>query len=211
VLVTNNSVPLVDRKPTGRAAVFFDRDGVLAIPEFREGRSFAVRRLEDFALYADAEESVRRVKELGAVAVVVTNQPDVGNGLVGQAIVEEMHHRLRRMLPVDAVYACYHTRADGCACRKPKPGMLLAASNDLGIDLSRSVIIGDRASDVAAGREVGCRAIFIERGYRDEDSTGAAWVAASLTEAVDHLCAYFALANRDDIHLDRMGADAEIV
>lgn len=203
MLVTNNSVRLVDRKPTGRAAVFFDRDGVLAIPEFREGRSFAVRRLEDFALYTDAEVSVRRVKELGAIAVVVTNQPDVGNGLVGRAIVEEMHQRLRRMLPIDAVYACYHTRTDGCDCRKPKAGMLLTASNELGIDLSRSVMVGDRASDVAAGHEAGCRAIFIERGYRDEDSAGADWVAANLTEAVDLICAYFASA--------RMGTDAEIV
>jgi D-glycero-D-manno-heptose 1,7-bisphosphate phosphatase len=190
----------------GKAAVFFDRDGVLAIPEFRDGRSFAVRRLEDFAVYADALESVRRVKELGAIAVVVTNQPDVGNGLVGRAIVEEMHQRLRRMVPVDAVYACYHTRADGCACRKPNPGMLLAASRDLGIDLSRSVMVGDRASDVAAGHEAGCRAILIERGYRDEDSADADWVAANLTEAVDHVCAYFAAANCDDIHFGRSGS-----
>jgi len=208
-VVTSSGARVVGRKPTGRTAVFFDRDGVLAIPEIRDGRSFAVRRLEDFVVYPDAEESVRRVREMGAIAVVVTNQPDVGNGLVGKAIVEEMHQRLRRMVPVDAVYACYHTRADGCACRKPKPGMLLAASRDLGIDLSRSVMVGDRASDVAAGHEAGCRAILIERdGYPDEDSAGADWVAANLTEALDHICAYFAAANRDDIHLDGTGADA---
>jgi D-glycero-D-manno-heptose 1,7-bisphosphate phosphatase len=209
VVVTISGARVVGGKPTGRTAVFFDRDGVLAIPEIRDGRSFAVRRLEDFAVYPDAEETVRRVREMGAIAVVVTNQPDVGNGLVGKAIVEEMHQRLRRMVPVDAVYACYHTRADGCACRKPKPGMLLAASRDLGIDLSRSVIVGDRATDVAAGHEAGCRAILIERGdFRDEDSAGADWVAANLTEALDHICAYFAAASGDDIHLDGTGADA---
>lgn len=198
-MLANNGARLVGRRSTGRAAVFFDRDGVLAIPEFRDGRSFAVRRLEDFAIYPDAEDSVRRVKEWGAVAVVVTNQPDVGNGLVGRDIVEKMHERLRCMVPVDAVYACYHTRADGCACRKPKPGMLLTASNDLSIDLSRSVMVGDRASDIAAGHEAGCRTIFIERGYRDENSAGADWVAASLAEAVDHICAYFAAVRGTDI------------
>jgi D-glycero-D-manno-heptose 1,7-bisphosphate phosphatase len=196
VVVTGSSARHVGSK----AAVFFDRDGVLAIPEFRDGRSFAVRRLEDFAVYPDAQESVRRVRELGAIAVVVTNQPDVGNGLVDRTVVEEMHRRLRRMVPVDAVYACYHTRADDCACRKPKPGMLLAASNDLDLDLSRSVIIGDRASDLAAGREAGCRTILIERGYLDEDLTGADWIAADLTEAVDQISAYFAAARRGNLH-----------
>jgi D-glycero-D-manno-heptose 1,7-bisphosphate phosphatase len=186
-------------------AVFFDRDGVLAIPEFRDGRSFAVRRLEDFALYADAQASVRRVKELGAIAVVVTNQPDVGNGLVSRVVVEKMHDCLRCTLPVDAVYVCYHTRADGCACRKPRPGMLFAASTDLGIDLSRSLMIGDRASDVQAAHEAGCRAIFIERGYHDEDAAGADWVVSSLTEAVDHICTYFTACYGDDIHPERSG------
>lgn len=202
----NDNAWLIDKRSTGRAAVFFDRDGVLAIPEFRDGRSFAARHLADFAIYPDAQESVLRIKNLGAIAVVVTNQPDVGNGLVGQAVVEGMHERLRRMVPVDAVYACFHTHADGCACRKPKPGMLLDASNDLDIDLSRSVIVGDRASDVAAGHEAGCRAVFIERGYRDEDSAGADWVAANLTEAVDHICAYFAATYHDDIHFGRSGS-----
>jgi D-glycero-D-manno-heptose 1,7-bisphosphate phosphatase len=206
VVITNGGARLVDRKPTGRAAVFFDRDGVLAIPEIRDGRSFAVRRLEDFAVYADAQESVERVKELGAIAVVVTNQPDVGNGLVARAIVEDMHQRLRLMVPVDAVYACYHTRADDCGCRKPKPGMLLAASNDLGIDLSRSIMVGDRATDVAAGQVAGCRAILIARGHDDEGSAGADWVVANLTEAVDHICAYFATGYRDDNHIVRSGS-----
>jgi D-glycero-D-manno-heptose 1,7-bisphosphate phosphatase len=186
--------------------VFFDRDGVLAIPEIRDGRSFAVRRLEDFALYADAQESVRRVKALGAIAVVVTNQPDVGNGLVTRQVVEHMHQRLRLMVPVDAIYACYHTRADNCDCRKPKPGMLLAASNDLGIDLSRSVMVGDRVSDVAAGHEAGCRAVQIARGDTDEDTAGADWIAANLTEAVDHICAYFAASGNNEIQFERSGS-----
>jgi len=190
----------------GRPAVFFDRDGVLAIPEIRDGQSVAVRRLEDFTVYAEAHESVRRAKALGAIAVVVTNQPDVGNGLVGLEIVEAMHQRLRVLVPVDAVYACYHTRADNCGCRKPKPGMLLRASNDLGIDLQRSIMVGDRTSDVAAGREVGCRTILIARASRDENSAGADRVAANLNEAVDHICEYFAAGHRNDKTIERSGS-----
>ena len=84
--------------------------------------------------------------------------------------------------------------------------MLLAASNDLGIDLSRSVMVGDRATDVAAGHAAGCRAILIARGYCDEYSAGADWLAANLTEAVDHICAYFAAGYRDDNHIERSGS-----
>ena len=205
-MITNGGARLVDGKQAGRAAVFFDRDGVLALQETRDGGSFSVRRLEDFAVYPDARESVGRVKALGAIAVVVTNQPDVGNGLVGKTTVEDMHQRLRQMVPVDAVYACYHTRADNCGCRKPRPGMLLAASNDLGIDLSRSVMVGDRATDVAAGHEAGCRTILIARGGCNENSAGADWVASNLTEAVDHICAYFTAGYRDVEHLERSGS-----
>ncbi len=203
--ITVGDTRIVGGKPMDSAAVFFDRDGVLAIPEIRDGRSFAVRRLEDFAVYADAQESVRRVKALGAIAVVVTNQPDVGNGLVGRAVVEAMHERLRLMVPVDEVYACYHTRADNCGCRKPKPGMLLAAAHDHGIDLARSVMVGDRASDVAAGQRAGCRTILIAAHCRDEDSAGADWVAANLTETVDYICAYFAAGYRHDTYVGRSG------
>jgi D-glycero-D-manno-heptose 1,7-bisphosphate phosphatase len=84
--------------------------------------------------------------------------------------------------------------------------MLLAASNDLGIDLSRSVMVGDRATDVAAGHEAGCRTILIARGHDDEDSAGADWVVANLTEAVDHICAYFATRYREDHRIERSGS-----
>ncbi len=104
------------------------------------------------------------------------------------------------MLAVDAVYACYHTRTEHCECRKPKPGMLLSASHDLGIDLSRSVMVGDRASDLTAGHEAGCRTIFIERGYHDEDPTGADWVTTSLSEAIDNIRAYWSASHDDEAH-----------
>ena len=109
----------------GRPAIFLDRDGVLVIPEFRDGRSYAPRKLLDFRIYSGAAESAGRLKDAGYTLVVVTNQPDVGNGLVDRSVVEEMHQKLRASVPVDAVEVCYHTTADNCDCRKPKPGMLL--------------------------------------------------------------------------------------
>ena len=166
-----------------RPAVFLDRDGVLSVPEFRDGRSFAPRRLADFRLYDDAAAAVARLKAAGFCLVVVTNQPDVGNGLVARATVEEMHRRLAARLPLDAIEACYHGRADECDCRKPKPGMLRRAAQRLGIDLARSFMIGDRASDVEAGRAVGCTTIFIDLDYVEPKPEQADFTARSLAEA----------------------------
>lgn len=167
-------------------AVFLDRDGVLSIPEFRDGRSFAPKRAADFRLYPDAAASVARLKAAGYLTVVATNQPDVGNGSVARSEVEAMHAMMQAALPLDAVKVCYHRQGDGCACRKPAPGMLHSAATELGLDLPASIMIGDRASDVEAGRAAGCGTLFIDRGYTAEEApTGQAATVASLAEAVE--------------------------
>lgn len=168
-------------------AVFLDRDGVLVIPEFRDGRSFAPKRIEDFRFYPDALNSVRSLKAAGYKVVVVTNQPDVGAGTVDRAIVEAMHDRLLRELPVDAVEVCFHTRSDDCGCRKPKPGMLLHAARRLSIDCRASFMVGDRASDVEAGRAAGCRTVFVDLGYRNEKPDRPDHVVSSLAEATNYI------------------------
>jgi D-glycero-D-manno-heptose 1,7-bisphosphate phosphatase len=154
-------------KGTARA-VFLDRDGVIVTPEFRDGRSFAPRTLDAFRLYESAPKCLRSLKEAGFLLVVVTNQPDVGNGLTPLATLEEMHRRMREALPIDDVRVCTHTRDEGCSCRKPRPGMLTNAANALGIALDRSFMIGDRESDVAAGRAAGCQTVFIDLDYAAE-------------------------------------------
>jgi D-glycero-D-manno-heptose 1,7-bisphosphate phosphatase len=175
---------MVSAGPLERA-VFLDRDGVLTVPEFRDGRSFAPRRLEDFRLYDGAVDAVRLLKAGGFRLIVVTNQPDVGYGRIPLDTVEEMHRRLADLLPIDSIEACYHRHDEECDCRKPKPGMLRRAAARHGIDCACSFMVGDRASDVAAGRAAGCRTIFIDLGYRDEHSGGADFVVKSLGEAAE--------------------------
>jgi D-glycero-D-manno-heptose 1,7-bisphosphate phosphatase len=164
-------------------AVFLDRDGVLTIPQFRDGRSFAPRRLTDFRVYEEAGRSLAALREAGFRLVVVTNQPDVGNGLVDRAVVEAMHSRLTELLPVDAIEVCYHRQSDYCECRKPKPGTLRRAAERLGVDCPGSFMIGDRASDVEAGRRAGCRTVFIDLGYVDEHPVAPDFVVSSVGEA----------------------------
>lgn len=170
-------------------AVFLDRDGVVVIPEFRDGRSYAPRRLKDFVLYPDAAFELERLRRAGFVLVVVTNQPDVGNGLTERSVVESMHETLLSQLPVSAVKVCFHSQRDGCRCRKPEPGMLLEAADEFGIDLSQSFMVGDRASDVAAGHRVGCETVFIDLGYDEAPPSAPFHRVLSLKEAVDRILA----------------------
>ncbi len=173
-----------------RRAVFLDRDGVLSVPEFRDGRSFAPLRLEDFHLYPDAVDGVARLKSAGFTVIVVTNQPDVTTGKLSPDVLDAMHAQLSRTCDIDAIEVSVATRADPDRRRKPYPGMLLDAAAVWDIDLAASFMVGDRASDIACGRAAGARTVFIDLGYAaeaaptDQDAT-----VASLSEAVDWICA----------------------
>jgi D-glycero-D-manno-heptose 1,7-bisphosphate phosphatase len=171
-------------------AIFLDRDGVIVIPEFRDGRSFAPTRLEAFQFYPDAFESLSRLKAAGYKLVVVTNQPDVGKGLVSVDTINEMHRRISQALPIDRIEMCPHAQFEACDCRKPKPGMLLNAARHCGIDLAASVMVGDRSSDVEAGRAAGCKTVFIDLDYVSELKPASPdYTVHSLAEAADVILA----------------------
>jgi len=176
---------MVSRARGLRPAVFLDRDGVIVIPEFRDRRSFAPRRLEDFKFYPEAAASLHRLKRAGFLLAVITNQPDVGNGLISRSEVDAMHETRARELPVDAVKACFHRQDEHCDCRKPKPGMILEAARELGIDLGKSFMVGDRGSDVEAGRAAGCSTVFIDLGYAELAPDAPDYVVHSIREAAD--------------------------
>lgn len=167
-----------------RRAVFLDRDGVLNRPDVRDGRPYAPRRLEDFEILPDAPGALAALSAAGYLLVVVTNQPDVGNGLVKRQVVEAMHAHMRAVLPIDATKVCYHRQTEECTCRKPRPGMLLEAGVELAIDLTASVMVGDRWSDVAAGRAAGCLTVFVDRNYDEPRPEAPDAIVGSLGEAV---------------------------
>ena len=167
-----------------RPAVFLDRDGVLNRALVRDGRPRAPRSVDQFELYPDAADACRRLHALAYAVVVITNQPDVARGELDEEVVEAMHAELHRELSVDAIYSCFHDDGDACDCRKPAPGLLLAAAGDLGIDLSRSIIVGDRWRDVEAGRRAGCRTVLVDRHYRERLADTPDFVASGLAEAV---------------------------
>ncbi len=165
--------------------MFFDRDGVLNYSEVRDGKPYAPRSLETFKIEPSAAEALSRVKSAGYRVIVVTNQPDVGNGLVERREVDAMHDRLRAELPLDDIRACFHSQRANCACRKPAPGMLIDAAADWNLALRRCVMVGDRWSDVAAGKAAHCRTVFIDRGYKEPNHEMPTVSVHTLSEAVD--------------------------
>ncbi len=147
-------------------AVFLDRDGVLNRVLIRDGMPFGPMTLADFAIVPGAAEDVRRLKAAGYKALAA------------------MHAKLRAEVPVDAIYVCPHSDEDGCACRKPRPGLLLSAARELGVDLTRSYMVGDRWRDVEAGKAAGCRTVFVDNGYREPLRTPPDRTVGGLREAV---------------------------
>lgn len=170
-----------------RRAVFLDRDGVIVRSKIINGKPYAVRRLEEFRLLPGAKAAIAALHRAGFLVIVVTNQPDIGNGLVDVETVEAMHDRLRRELAITDIEMCPHAQAEHCGCRKPKPGMLIGAARRYGIDFSRSFMIGDRCGDILAGAKAGCYTVFLNRGYDACQVLEPDRVVRSLPAAARHI------------------------
>jgi D-glycero-D-manno-heptose 1,7-bisphosphate phosphatase len=169
-----------------RPAVFLDRDGTLNIPVVRDGKPYAPERLEEFLLIKGVPEACRGLKAAGYALVVATNQPDVGRGKVAQSVIESMHARLLELIPeIDRVEVCYDPgQGENSRRRKPEPGMVLDAAAALGIDLSRSWMVGDRWRDVDCGHNAGIRTIFINFGYLEKFNLKPDYTVESFQDAV---------------------------
>lgn len=145
-------------------AVFLDRDGVIC-----ENRPDHVKSWSEFHFLPGALLAMRRLAATPFRIVVVTNQAIIHRGTVPASTVEEIHERMARAVRrfggrLDAIYYCPHRPEEGCPCRKPKPGLLLQARRDLGIQLEGSYLIGDALTDVEAALAVGCQPILVRTG-----------------------------------------------
>ena len=168
-----------------RRAVFLDRDGVINRAIVRGGKPYAPRSIDTLEILPGVADALQQLRNAGFLNVVITNQPDVGAGEVAQTAIEAMHAYLRNRLALDAVRVCYHTQLQNCDCRKPKPGMILSASRELGIDVSRSFLVGDRWRDVGAAHAAGCTALFIDYRYSEKAPDKPYLAVNSLAEAAE--------------------------
>jgi len=139
-------------------AIFMDRDGtVMADVGYP-------RQPDDVELLPGAAETLARLRALGFKLIVVSNQSGIGRGLVTADEAAAVHKRFVAELrahgvELDGAYYCPHSPEDACTCRKPLPGLIEQAARELGVDLADSFMVGDKESDVEAGRRAGCRTI----------------------------------------------------
>ncbi|MCK9273524.1 MAG: D-glycero-beta-D-manno-heptose 1,7-bisphosphate 7-phosphatase [Syntrophales bacterium] len=173
-------------------AVFFDRDGTL-----NEDMGY-LSNLDQLRLYPCAGKAVRLVNEMGMKAVVITNQSGIARGYFDEEFVITLHEKISELLEsegarIDRFYFCPHHPEEGkgpykidCFCRKPKPGMLLQAAEDINIDLARSFMIGDMIKDIEAAENAGAKGILVKTGYGREIMSfpEAAYVAEDVLDAV---------------------------
>jgi D-glycero-D-manno-heptose 1,7-bisphosphate phosphatase len=170
---------------SARRAVFFDRDGVLNTAVVRDGKAFSPRRAADLHIERAAPAAADRLRAEGFLLFAVTNQPDVARGTLAPTELETMMRTVAGTLMLDDWRACTHDDADGCACRKPKPGMIADLAARWNVDVAGSFMVGDTARDVGAGRAAGCTTVLLRRPYnRDVDGDV---VVHTLGEAVERI------------------------
>jgi D-glycero-D-manno-heptose 1,7-bisphosphate phosphatase len=156
---------------SGRPAVFLDRDGTLS-----EERGY-IDRLELLEIFPWTSDAIRLLNRAGFVVVVITNQSAIGRGIIDLPFLQTVHdafdrHLARSGARVDRYYFCPH-HPDArlpefrmvCRCRKPEPGMIEQATTELGLDPSRSFMVGDRLIDVACGHAAGVRSVLVRSGH----------------------------------------------
>lgn len=181
-----------------KTAIFLDRDGVI---------NHEVNHLsapKQFKLIAGVGKAIKRVNQAGFLVVVITNQPVVARGDISEDELLEIHNKLDTMLGgdgayIDRLYYCPHHPDSGfngevvelkvvCDCRKPKPGLLLQAAEDMNISLQDSWMVGDSSADMLAGEKAGVQTILVKTGYAGKDgkyNVNPDFIVDDLSEAVD--------------------------
>ena len=165
-------------------AIFLDRDGVINKIFIKNNLPFSPPSFDLLEILPGVKESIKRLKKLNFICLLVTNQPDVSRGKIEKKTVIKMNNYLKDEIKLDDIFVCYHDDQDNCKCRKPKPGLLLEASKKWNVDLTKSYMIGDRLKDIEAGRRAGCKTIFIDYNYKETKVKNSNFITDSLVNSV---------------------------
>lgn len=168
-----------------KRAVFLDRDGVINQSRVINGKPYPPINLATMEILPGVAQALESLSNEGFLLIVITNQPDVAKGITSRATVEAINTHLANCLPIDDIRTCFHDNQDGCDCRKPAPGAILAAAKQHHIDLGQSYMVGDRRSDVEAGQRAGCQTFFIDYGYAEQPPSTMNYAVKNLLEAAE--------------------------
>src|SRR6266581_2521597 len=174
------------------STIFLDRDGVI-----NENRSDYVKSWSEFRFLPESREAIAKLTQAGHRIIVCTNQAGVARGSLTVEVVEEIHRQMVAAIAeaggvIEKVYYCPHSIDENCACRKPRPGMLLRARDELGLDMSDAVFIGDSITDVRAAIAAGIHAVLVLTGLGMEqfrkyhhEAKGLFRIAMNLKQATE--------------------------
>jgi D-glycero-D-manno-heptose 1,7-bisphosphate phosphatase len=156
-----------------------------------------LNHISRFHMFPFAAGAIRRLNDAKLTVVVITNQSGVGRGYFPESLVRTVHERMTQQLAarharIDAIYYCPHSGADGCDCRKPKPGMLQRAAHEHRLDLRSSFVVGDRYGDIELAHGVGARGVLVRTGYGEGE---VAWHAAGWPQPPDFVAQDLAAAS----------------
>ena len=149
-------------------SVFLDRDGVL-----NKNKDDYVKNISELEIFPFISEPIKKLQSAGFKIIVITNQSAINRGLMTEKNLNEIHEKIQSFLiqnntKIDYFYNCPHTPNENCFCRKPKSGLLLKAIDDFSIDVNNSWFVGDRDSDIQAGKSVGCKTLKIQNNVNLE-------------------------------------------
>jgi len=147
-------------------AVFLDRDGII-----NQERKDYVKNLKEFVILDGVSDSIKLLKQNHFLVIIITNQSAINRKLLSVNILNDIHEYLQNYLKkndvsIDGIYYCPHMPEENCLCRKPKPGLLLKAANDFGIDLKKSWMIGNSITDIEAAKKAGCKSVLLESNQK---------------------------------------------
>ncbi len=173
--------------------IFLDRDGVIN-ENIDDGY---VTGWDEFRFIPKSKAAIAALTDADWSVIVISNQAGIGKRVMSMQAVEEINARMVTEIErcggkIEAVYYCPHRPDEDCECRKPKPGMLLKAACDFGVELPQSYLVGDKISDVQAGAEAGCKTVLVKTGWgqehireRDQWPVTPDHIVSDLSEAVE--------------------------
>jgi len=166
------------------SAAFLDRDGVVNKAYILKGKPYPPKYLSELQILDGVKESLEMLDQFGYVPVVITNQPDIARGKQTWFTLGEIHEEIRALTGITHFYVCPHDDSDLCYCRKPSPGLITRAAQELSLDLQSSFLVGDRWRDIEAGHNMAIKSYFVDNGYQERRPTTPYISVKSLFEAV---------------------------
>ena len=170
-----------------RKCVFVDRDGVINRSKVINGKPYAPTNFSDFIFLPKVINAINILKQKKYLIIIITNQPDISNGILKYSELNKMNEKIYKSLDVDDILICTHGKENNCNCRKPRIGLFKKAIKKFSIDTDLSYMIGDRKIDIEAGVKAKLKTIYIDRNYTEQKPLNFDYKCKSLYNSLKYI------------------------